>query len=48
MLEGRVGIQRDLDLLEEWAKRSLTKFSRAKANLCIWRKESLAMIQAGD
>ena len=48
MLEGRVGIQRDLDLLEEWAKRSLMKFSRAKANLCIWRKESLAMMQAGD
>ncbi|KAK4831672.1 hypothetical protein QYF61_018669 [Mycteria americana] len=35
MLEGRVGIQRDLDLLEEWTKRILMKFSKAKANLCI-------------
>lgn len=48
MLEGRAGIQRDLDLLEEWTKRSPMKFSKAKANLCTWRKESLATIQAGD
>jgi len=29
-------------------QRNLKRFSKAKAYLCTWRKESLAMIQAGN
>lgn len=35
MLKDSVGIKTGLVLLEEWAKRSFKKFSKAEANLCI-------------
>lgn len=39
MFKGRAAIQRDLDILEEWANRYIRKFSKNKFEvLCLVRK----------
>ena len=48
IFEGMVAIQRGLDLLEEWAQSSLTKFKgKCKSLHLFCKEERLATIQTG-